>query len=160
MPDDKNDHCPLQNKENLHLVHFHCEYVFYIFHLYCSYTCYWPSTWTFAYFQVWASQEASNLCREVQGPEVVKVFKVPSQPFSSVISAKAADKWAVNRVNSGHMYGAVFNYLVVNPGERSQWLLLRLVSTQFLSHSHIYLHFAHLLSLFFSVSWIDHCKLL
>lgn len=39
--------------------------------------------------------------------------KSPVSP-SSVISAQPADKWAVNRINSGHMYSPVFNYLAVN----------------------------------------------
>ncbi len=49
---------------------------------------------------------------------VLRCTKRPLSP-SSVISAKPADKWAVNRVNSGHMYRPVFNYLEVNPAKRS-----------------------------------------
>lgn len=64
------------------------------------------------------SQEASDLCTAAQPLEVLRCTKHPVSP-SSVISAKPADKWAVNRVNSGHMYRPVFNYLAVNPAKRS-----------------------------------------
>lgn len=68
------------------------------------------------------SQDTSNFCTAAQPLEVLRCTKRPVSP-SSVISAKRADKWAVNRVNSGHMYRPVFNYLVVNPAKRSQPLL-------------------------------------
>lgn len=58
------------------------------------------------------------MCTAAQPLEVLRCTKHPVSP-SSVISAKPADKWAVNRVNSGHMYGPVFNYLAVNPAKRS-----------------------------------------
>lgn len=64
------------------------------------------------------SQEASDLCTAAQPLEVLRCTKRPVSP-PSVISAKPADKWAVNRVKSGHMYGPVFNYLAVNPAKRS-----------------------------------------
>lgn len=63
-------------------------------------------------------QKASNLCTTAQFLKVWRGTKC-SLSTSSVISAKPADKWAVNRVNSGHMYRPFFNYLVVNPAKRS-----------------------------------------
>lgn len=62
-----------------------------------------------------------SVCTAAQPLKVLRCTKCPVSP-SAVISAKPADKWAVNRVNIGHMYGPVFNYLTVNPTKRSQSL--------------------------------------
>lgn len=59
------------------------------------------------------SHKAANLCNTAELLEVLNSLKSPVS-LSSVISAKPADKWALNRVNSGHMYGPLFNYLAVN----------------------------------------------
>lgn len=59
------------------------------------------------------------MCSAAQPLKVLRCTKRPVSP-SSAISAKPADKWAVNRVNSGHMHGPLFNYLAVNPAKRSR----------------------------------------
>lgn len=66
--------------------------------------------------------EASNVCTAAKPLKVLTCTK-RSVSASPVISAKPAVKWAVNRVNSGHMYTPVFNYLAVNPAKRSPSLV-------------------------------------
>lgn len=59
------------------------------------------------------NSDAWNFWSAVEPEEVLRCIKNPVSP-SSVISVKQPDKWAVNQVNSSHMYSPVFNYLAVN----------------------------------------------
>lgn len=61
----------------------------------------------------WQLHRQSRGFKLVHCSTTSRCTKSPVSP-SSVISAQPADKWAVNRINSGHMYSPVFNYLAVN----------------------------------------------